>query len=71
MWCPCVSPDYNTSENDQIGLINGLSYNDLDIESRVIGEENATFLRLRSEQEDFLAIVIGVENLDRSDFKII
>lgn len=58
--------DYNTDENDRIGLINGLRRNDLEFLETIVAEKDATVIRLRNDPEDFLAIVIGVneENLD-------
>ena len=58
--------DYNTDENDRIGLINGLRRNDLEFLDTIVAEKDATVIRLRNDPEDFLAIVIGVneENLD-------
>ena len=58
--------DYNTDENDRIGLINGLRRNDLEFLETIVAEKDATVISLRNDPEDFLAIVIGVneENLD-------
>ncbi|MCL2929980.1 MAG: calcium-binding protein [Trichodesmium sp. MAG_R01] len=56
--------DYNTDQRDRIGLIDGLRRSDLRYSDTIVGERNGTVIRLRNDPEDFLAIVIGVDEED-------
>lgn len=62
--------DYNIDENDWIGLINGLRCNDLEFLEIIVVEKDVIVISLRNDLEDFLVIVIGV-NEENFDFRII
>ncbi|NEP79186.1 MAG: calcium-binding protein, partial [Okeania sp. SIO3B3] len=65
-----IITDYNSEQDDRIGLINGLGRSDIEFETTVVGGENGVAIRLRNDDEDYLAIVLNVVEGDL-DFTII
>ncbi|GGA23365.1 calcium-binding protein [Okeania sp. KiyG1] len=65
-----IITDYNPEEDDRIGLIDGLARSDIEFDTTVVGGENGVAIRLRDDEEDYLAIVLNVAEGDL-DFTII